>query len=342
LKALVSIILPVFNVKPYLTECLESIANQTYYNFELIAVNDGSTDDSLALLEQYAQKDGRIKIISQDNKGLSGARNTGLMHAKGHYIFFVDSDDYVAPELVEYGVASFKRYDADLVLFNHTTFDEATGVRQHKIKPLKEDLMSNRALLKAGNELKSDTFFPVWLYAYRNDFLKLSSLRFYEGILHEDILFTPTALSYANKVAILPECLYIYRKRAGSITTNPEKAQQSLKDHIFIANQLYLLSENTKDVELQMALNQLVASRYRFILEACERQQIGFDHHIYIRLVKAINSKKVIKHQYTKEFYQRYIETPKQKHQRECFEKLFKWPRSIYKYKISKIISLKK
>ena len=93
--ALLSVIIPVYNVEPYLEQCLDSVINQTYKNLEIICINDGSTDNSLKILEKYQKKDNRIKLINQKNKGLSEARNAGLDVAKGEYIAFVDSDDYL-------------------------------------------------------------------------------------------------------------------------------------------------------------------------------------------------------------------------------------------------------
>lgn len=98
---LVSIVIPVYNVELYLRECLDSVISQTYHNLEIICVNDGSPDNSLSILEEYAAKDSRIRIISQENAGISVARNTGMDVATGEYIYFLDSDDYIALEMVE-------------------------------------------------------------------------------------------------------------------------------------------------------------------------------------------------------------------------------------------------
>ena len=95
----ISVIVPIFNVEKYLKECLESIINQTFKDIEIICINDGSTDNSLDILNQYAEKDNRIKVITQSNQGLSAARNTGIKYANGEYISFIDSDDYIDTSL---------------------------------------------------------------------------------------------------------------------------------------------------------------------------------------------------------------------------------------------------
>ena len=113
----VSVIIPVYNVEKYLPKCLESVTAQTYANLEIICVNDGSPDNSSAILEEYAKKDGRIIIINQENTGLSGARNTGIRAASGEYIVFVDSDDWIDAETVETAVS--KAENADTVMWGY-------------------------------------------------------------------------------------------------------------------------------------------------------------------------------------------------------------------------------
>ena len=118
-QPLISIIIPVYNVERYLAQCLDSVINQTYPNLEIICVNDGTTDSSGQILEQYAQKDGRIVVIVQENQGLSGARNTGLKHVHGKYIMFVDSDDWIELETCEDAVIAAEKHNADLVMWSY-------------------------------------------------------------------------------------------------------------------------------------------------------------------------------------------------------------------------------
>ena len=113
----ISVIIPVYNVEKYLKECLDSVINQTLKDIEIICVNDGSTDNSLNILENYAKKDNRIIVISQKNKGLSGARNTGLKYCSGEYVSFIDSDDYVSKDLFELTYNNAISNNSDLVIF---------------------------------------------------------------------------------------------------------------------------------------------------------------------------------------------------------------------------------
>ena len=333
-RPLVSIILPVYNVQEYLGTCIESLTNQTYKDLEIIAINDGSTDQSLSILEAYAQKDSRLRVVSQENQGLSAARNTGLDGAKGEYIIFVDSDDYIAADLVELCVTYFQQQEVEVLVYNHGVYKDGQNEIQPRVKAIRPGRRTNTEYLDEVINLKTDTWNPVWLYAFKLNFLNQHRLRFYTGIYHEDILFTPTMLSFAKHIWVLPEVLYYYRVRPGSITTDASKIQKSLKDHIFIAQQLFELLQKTENLEIRQSLKKIIAKRYQFIFESFERQQISFGQKDYDDLVKTIQKNKGISKYYSKVFYQKYIETPKQKKRRQCIETLWDWPRRIYKYQI--------
>ena len=115
-KPLISVIVPVYNVEKYVGRCITSNINQSYTNLEIIVVNDGSTDNSLSVCESYAAKDNRIKLITQENRGLSGARNTGLRHYTGEYVTFVDSDDWIHRNMVEYLYNALIRHKSEMSL----------------------------------------------------------------------------------------------------------------------------------------------------------------------------------------------------------------------------------
>ena len=123
----ISVVLPVYNVANYLRKCLDSLVNQTFEDFEVICVNDGSTDLSLGILEGYALSDSRFKIISQENKGLSGARNTGIQHVQGKYVLFVDSDDWLEENALEELYNHVKGFDSDITMFKFRYYNEDTN-----------------------------------------------------------------------------------------------------------------------------------------------------------------------------------------------------------------------
>ena len=129
----VSVIIPVYNVEKYLEECLDSVCNQTLANIEIICVNDGSTDGSVDILNAYAEKDDRIKIISQSNQGLGASRNNGLKASSGKYILFLDSDDYIDLTSLEKLVDNIVSNDSDMVLFKFQNFDDNKNLHKRGI-----------------------------------------------------------------------------------------------------------------------------------------------------------------------------------------------------------------
>jgi hypothetical protein len=219
-------------------------------------------------------------------------------------------------------------------VFNHANFFTELNSSTPKTKPLKAGPMAAERFLKEALNLETNSWYPVCWYAFKSEFLKSNHLKFHEGIYHEDILFTPIALSMASDITIIPEVLYYYRQRLNSITKDDSNITQRLKDHIFIAKQLFELSQKKANNTIKASLERLVAQRYQFILEAFERQQISFGHKDYDALVKTLQKKASITRHYSKAFYQKYIETPKQKRKRKVLEAICKWPRRIYKYQI--------
>lgn len=220
----VSVIIPIYNVEKYLGECLDSVLAQTLREIEIICVNDQSPDGSEAILEEYAAKDSRIIVLkNQRNMGLSGARNEGMKIATGEYIYFLDSDDKIAANALErlYTVAQKKQ--ADLIFFDSVMFYENTDVDQptdlFQAKVQYPDLMTGAEFL--GEMRKNDDIRePVWLQFWNRDFLERIGLKYFEGILHEDLLFTFISLMEAERVACINETLHYYRIRQNAITSS--------------------------------------------------------------------------------------------------------------------------
>ncbi|MDR1123958.1 MAG: glycosyltransferase, partial [Elusimicrobiota bacterium] len=129
----ISIIIPVYNTGRYLPRCLDSVLAQTFKDFEVIAVNDGSSDNSANILADYAKKDSRIKVITQANQGQSMARNNGLKAARGRFVYFIDSDDYIHPQLLEIAYHFVTKYDADWVTFKHNAAAHKSGKKLNKV-----------------------------------------------------------------------------------------------------------------------------------------------------------------------------------------------------------------
>lgn len=230
-----SIIIPVYNVEPFLRCCLDSVLSQTYNNWEAICVNDGSTDGSAALLDEYAAKDSRLRIVTQPNGGLSSARNAGLREAKGENILFLDSDDWLEPEALQ--TLSQHLESVDLLCFSGRRFFEETGAFGVADKLVEKTYESGMDYYNENALMHRDfAFVSVVLRAYKRTLLVDHGLWFKEGVYHEDNLFTPQACFYAQKVKVLNACLYDYRVRAHSIMTTTDAKRA--RDLMEIANEL--------------------------------------------------------------------------------------------------------
>jgi glycosyltransferase involved in cell wall biosynthesis len=233
---LISIIIPFFNVAPYLRHCLDSVLKQDLRGCEVICVNDGSTDNSLSILEEYKKQYPQINLLSQENKGLSAARNAGLRAATGDYILFLDSDDWLEKDAIR--ILHDHIGNEDMLCFNGRRYYE-DGTQEEPDAGITEsnltgwDYYNKYALVS-----RKFHFVSVVLRLYRKQFLLDNHLSFEEGIYHEDNLFTPIACYYAQKVKVIPDTLYIYRIRSGSIMQSINRKQ--LYDTILVAN---LLSE---------------------------------------------------------------------------------------------------
>jgi len=230
----ISLIIPVYNVEQYLQDCLNSVVAQTNLDYEVICVDDGSTDGSLTILKEFQNRYNQITVITQQNKGLSGARNAGILAAKGDYLFFLDSDDWIEPNTLE--ILAQKQRGEDLVCFNGRRVfeDGSTEEPDNEIEEL--NLNGWEYYCKYALVRRKFHFVCSVLRLYRREYLLKNKLFFEEGIYHEDNLFTPLACYYAQTVKVIPDCLYVYRIRKGSITQSVNV--QRLYDMITVANKL--------------------------------------------------------------------------------------------------------
>ena len=218
----VSIILPCYNVAPYLNKCLGSLAEQSWEALEIICVNDGSTDDTLAVLRKWAEKDSRIRVVDQENGGSFSARNAGLDAATGEYLGFVDPDDYVHPSMYARLVETARRHDADVAACGYASFSDEDGAVMedagHAPAPGFEPDMKNSCFSRDSAWLRMDMV--LWNKVYKRSFLQENSLRLEPGFRGgEDDVFWLMTLPHASRVAVIPDQLYFYRrKRAGSLS----------------------------------------------------------------------------------------------------------------------------
>ena len=235
-----SVIVPVYNVEAYLEDCLMSLQNQILDDYEVICVNDGSTDNSCRILAEWKQHYPQMRIIDRENGGLSAARNTGLKEAKGDYVVFVDSDDWV--ETMMLSRLANEANGEDMVCFAcRRTDNEKSDVLEVE-QGNGWDYFNRHAL-----EHREVAFVCVWQRCYRRQFLLDNDLWFREGILHEDNQFTPRACLKAQSIKVIPDILYNYRVRPGSImTTRGLRSKESL---VLIANELSDLFGKERNIE---------------------------------------------------------------------------------------------
>ena len=209
---LLSIIVPVYKVENYLPKCIDSILAQTFTDFELILVDDGSPDDCPALCDAAAEKDARVRVIHQKNGGLSAARNAGLDAARGAWIGFVDSDDYIAPEMYEVLYQAVQSTGADLALCDYAEVDEAGTPCPQMHVSLSEGELTGQELLKRASGLMVQL---AWNKLYRRAIF--TQLRYPEGKLNEDLFLIPEVCLQIQKAVVVPKALYYYVQRGGSI-----------------------------------------------------------------------------------------------------------------------------
>lgn len=210
---MISVVVPVYKVEPYLAQCVDSILSQTYQDLEILLIDDGSPDKCPAMCDEYAKKDKRIRVIHQENQGLAEVRNVGIREAKGEYIQYVDSDDWIEPDMLETCYNFMKKYDADIVCFRAIGEYEG-GIQGHLGLNYSPRLMDSA-------EAVSVLFFPHYVDVIAwNKLMKAEILRGIEyptGKLYEDMYTTYKILANARKILCISNELYHYRKREGSI-----------------------------------------------------------------------------------------------------------------------------
>ena len=212
-KKLITVVVPVYNTGELLRECVDSILAQTYKNLEIILVDDGSTDSSGEICDQYSLKDSRISVYHQKNSGQASARNYALSIARGEYVGFVDSDDYIAPNMYETMVDSLERNDADIVVCGRLMVRGEVATVAQMFHMDKETVFENREAVERFFTYKRVDSSPTDKL-YKRDII--SDIKFPLGYICEDIPFVYDAISRANKVVHCGHEFYYYRVREGS------------------------------------------------------------------------------------------------------------------------------
>lgn len=222
----ISVIIPVYNVASYLEECLNSVTSQSYTDLEIILIDDGSTDHSGAICDQFASKDNRIKVIHQKNAGAAAAKNAGLRAATGAYLSFVDSDDYLEPGAFQLMANCLEKYDADVVqcayrdLFTDGSFSTIN-------RNTTEIYTAEEYLCRYTTDWTSCL---LWDKLYKRTLFE--GVFFEEGHIIDDEFFTYQGIMNAQRVVYTPEIIYYYRKRKSSVTARPEYRERTIMDKL--------------------------------------------------------------------------------------------------------------
>lgn len=296
----VSVIVPVYNVEEFLDQCLYSIVNQTFRDLEIIVVDDGSLDRSGYICDEWAEKDPRIKVIHKINGGLSDARNVGLDAATGDYISFVDSDDYIAPDMIRLLMMAISQTGAYIAECNYSSSAENISITvEEELINICEYSTSVALSLLLDNTIFSYT---VWNKIYNRNLF--NNLRFETGKLHEDVFFTYQVIGACRKLAKIENILYYYRKRADSIMGEPfslkrlDSLEARKNQYIYIRNLFPELSNkafkqllsnclffgqqaiSVEDLEVRKIAIRQISSIYH---ESYKKQRIddSFDHKLW-------------------------------------------------------------
>lgn len=269
-KPVVSVIIPVYNGEQYLKECLNSVIRQSYPHWQMICINDGSTDRSLDILEDYARADDRICVFSQENQGLSVSRNNGLQYAQGDYILFLDCDDRLTPDALECLTERADRDRLDILYFDGETFfndgleteEKYAGYKQaYHAKTTISGILTGTEMFRTLYESESYRA-SACMQLFRRAFLLETGVTFYPGILYEDNLFTMKAITQAQRTGYCHQTFYERRIRPNSITTQG-KDYRHLRSYIIVYTQI---AAYAMDAKLSAEVMPGVSAQLRFLM----------------------------------------------------------------------------
>lgn len=268
----ISVIVPVYNVEKYIDKCLNSLKNQTLKDIEFIIVNDGSTDNSQKIIDKYVKIDNRFKSIKQKNGGQGSARNIGIEIARGEYIAFVDSDDYISEKMFEQMYLSAKTNNSDVVICG----DYCVNVNG---KVLRKELLNLNGKVLNKNQMVDVLFdkMAVWNKIYKKTFFNILNVKFREKKWYEDFDFSMKILLSTDKIYVLNECLYYYLQREGS-TMNNNNIKKNLEifeafDEILsFMKKKSLYDDNICEIEFIALLHIYLATNVRIICSEVDKK----------------------------------------------------------------------
>lgn len=239
-----NIVVPIYNVEKYLKKCLDSIAAQDYKDYKVLMIDDGSTDTSSEIAKKYAERNNNFFYFYKKNGGLSSARNYGIDHADCDYLLFIDSDDYVVPQMLSILNEKLRKNPVDVIEFNAWIVEEGKDnipLNRHYVD---ENIVKSGHVYFADNLRNGCLYSAVWLKCVRFNLFYNGKLRFKDGLLHEDELWTPQLMIMANTIMYIDNKLYFYYQRPGSImhTEKRQKNYSDAKSVFYELEKIYLTS----------------------------------------------------------------------------------------------------
>lgn len=291
----ISVIMPVYNTEVYLARAIESVLNQTLKDFELIIVNDGSTDNSKSIINSYSDYDTRIKVINKENSGLGYARNSGLEYASGEYIFFIDSDDCIEKCTLEEIYTIANETKSDIIVFNMKKILEDTNeVTQKEILKLTNETISIKEI--GINKYFKQYFFPyvhgheACNKLYRTSFLKLSKVVFDSNdyICAEDLMFNLKLIPFVDKITSINKSYYNYYQRANSIM-NSGYRERLIERFTNLINEYYSYVQENGTISINNELSVL----YLNLIDSAfynERIKLGNNINTYYKVLNCTDS----------------------------------------------------
>lgn len=267
---MVTVIVPVYNIEKYLAQCLDSLFNQTHKNIEVILVNDGSTDNSINIINKYKEKNSNLVYLEQDNKGVSEARNLALKHAKGEYVLYIDSDDYIEEDMIESLYNKAIETNSDIVICGHNEIydDTVKGTDVKVLLDMKDNIIYSGVEV-ADMMLECKILGTLWNKLFKRELLINHEFYFEPGRYIQDWYPVFKEVSLAKKVSYVNKALYNYRQR-GTSTVN-KKNEKLLNDYIYAVSQIleYIQISNLKFDKTSVEKFNLITSesiRYRFCI----------------------------------------------------------------------------